>query len=99
MSAPRDDKAGVKQTWKALTEAGYDVDVIDGAGERFKGLDKARAVEEVMSCDDGYFVAMLRGDQIGWVWFVFGNSPEEVISDYATTLEHVIAPLSKKWGW
>src|SRR5687768_7738639 len=97
MSAPRDDKAGVKQTFKALTAAGYTVDVIDGAGETFKGLSKKEAVEEVMSCDDGYFLAMLDGEQVGWVWFVFGNEPEEVISDHSTTLSHVLDPLTKEW--
>ena len=104
MAAPRDDKAGVKQTWQALHDAGYDVGVQDGAGEEFAGLSKKDAVAEVMSCDEGFFVAMPKGEtdqskRDGWVYFVFGNSPEEVINDYTTNLDHVIEPLSKRWGW
>jgi|SRR6478735_7863677 len=99
MSAPRDDKAGVKQTFKALTEAGYSVDAQDGAREVFVNPTKQEAVEAVMSCDDGYFLVKQDGEYIGWVWFVLGNSPYEVISDYTTNLDHVIEPLTKKWGW
>ena len=97
MAAPRDDKAGVKQTWQALTDAGYTIDVVDGAEETFTGLTKKQAVAEVMSCDDGYFIVHKDGERVGWVWFVFGNSPEEVICDHSTTLSHVLDPLTKKW--
>lgn len=101
---PRDDKDGVEQTWDAIVAAGYDVGVQDGAGEEFYGLDKDRAVAEVMSCDDGFFVVMPKGEtdqrkREGYVYFVFGNSPEEVINDYTTNIEHIIDPLSKRWGW
>lgn len=102
MGAPKDDKAGVKQTWQALTDFGYEIIVLDGAGETFVGLDKKQAVEEAMSCDEGYFLVMEKGEtspenRIGWVWFVYGNSPEEVVCDYTTNLSHVIEPLTEKW--
>jgi hypothetical protein len=97
MAAPRDDRAGVRQTWKALTEAGYTIVVQDGAGEEFAGLDKKQAVAEVMSCDDGYFLVSKDGEYVGWVWFVYGNSPEEVICDHTTNLSHVLDPLTEKW--
>lgn len=104
MAAPKSDKHGVKQTYRALVKAGYDVGVLDGAGEFFVGLDPEAAVEEVMSCDEGHFYAMPKGEtdprmREGWVYFVYGNSPEEVICDYTTSLDHVVEPLSKKWGW
>lgn len=97
MSAPRDDRAGVKQTWKALTEAGYGITVQDGEREEFPDLSKAEAVETVMSCDDGYFLVSDDNGYVGWVWFVFGNSPEEVICDHTTSLSHVLDPLTEKW--
>lgn len=97
MTNPTTDRDGVEQTWDALTKAGYTIDVVDGAGEEFKGLSRTQAVEEVTSCDDGYF-RVLEGDQrVGWVWFIFGNSPEEVICDYTVNLEHVIGPLTEGW--
>ena len=97
MSAPKSDKAGVKKAYRALVKAGYSVDVIDGAGDEFSGLDEAGAISEVMSCDDGYFVAYDGAARIGFVWFVFGNEPYEVISDYSLSLSHVIDPLTEGW--
>lgn len=99
MGAPSTDRSGVQRTWQALTDAGYSIVVQDGAGEEFKGLDKSSAVNEVMSCDDGYFLVFAEGEsqRVGWVWFVFGNSPEEVICDYTISLEHVIEPLTADW--
>lgn len=97
MGAPKNDRSGVVQTFRTLTTAGYTVQVVDGEGEKFNNLPEHRAVEEVMSCDDGYFIAFKDGEQIGWVWFVFGNEPEEVICDHSTTLSHVLDPLTEAW--
>ena len=97
MTNPTTDRDGVEQTWDALTKAGYSIDVFDGAGEEFKGLSRDKAVEEVMSCDDGHFIAFLNGKRVGFIWFVFGNEPDEVICDYAVTLEHIMDPLTEGW--
>jgi hypothetical protein len=102
--APRDDKDGVEQTWDAIVAAGFDVGVQDGANEEFYGLTKERAVAEVMSCDEGFFIVMPKGEtnqalREGYIYFVFGNAPEEVINDYTTNLDYIIDPLSKRWGW
>lgn len=102
--APRDDKDGVEQTWDAIVAAGFDVGVQDGACEEFYGLSKEQAVAEVMSCDEGFFIVMPKGEtdqskREGYVYFVFGNSPEEVINDHTTNIAYIIEPLSKRWGW
>jgi hypothetical protein len=98
MSAPSTDKAGVKKVYKALTEAGMSIVVIDGAGEEFHNLTtEEQVISEVMSCDDGYFVAYHDGERIGFVWFVYGNSPEEVVSDYSVSLDYLLGPLTESW--
>lgn len=97
MAKPTTDRAGVERTWDALTKAGYSIDVIDGAGEEFYSINRDSAIEEVMSCDDGYFIVFLNGKRVGFIWFVFGNSPEEVICDYAVSLEYIIGPLTEGW--
>lgn len=95
---PRDDRDGVNQTWKALTNSGYTIVVIDGEGQEFHNLKRKEAIQEVMSCDEGYFVAVNEfGRREGWVWFVFGNDPDEVVCDYTTSLSHVIDPLTESW--
>lgn len=97
MSAPSSDRAGVKKTYRALTEAGYSIVVVDGEGEEFHNLNKVEATNEVMSCDDGYFVAYKDGERVGFVWFVYGNDPAEVISDHSVSLSHVLDPLTAEW--
>lgn len=98
MGKPSTDKAGVRQTYRALKGAGYTIVVQDGAGEEFHGLNENDAIGEVMSCDDGYFLVFdADGNRVGWVWFVFGNDPEEVICDHATSLSHVLDPLTESW--
>jgi hypothetical protein len=98
MSAPKSDKSGVKKTYRALVKAGYTIVVVDGAGEEFTNLTtEAEVIKEVMSCCDGYFVAYKDGQRIGFVWFVYGNSPEEVVSDCSVSLSHIIDPLTESW--
>ena len=98
MSAPSTDKAGVQQVYRTLIKNGYTVEVQDGDGNRFKDLKtEAEVIANVMSCDDGYFIAYHTGQRIGFIWFVFGNEPYEVIADHSVSLSHVLDPLTDSW--
>lgn len=98
MSAPKNDEQGVRQVYRALVGAGYKVSVVDGEGEQFDHLTtEAEAIAEAMSCDDGYFVAFQNRERVGFVWFVYGNAPEEVVCDYSLSLSHVLDPLTNSW--
>lgn len=97
MGLPTQEQKNVEQVWDALNAAGYVIDVRDGAGEDWTSLDKDEAVAEVTSCDEGYFVVYDGDERVGWVWFVFGNLPAEVVSDYTTNLEPVLSPLFREW--
>lgn len=98
MSAPKNDRAGVKKTFKALTEAGYTITAQDGEGDQIEAKTAKEAADHVMTCDDGYFVVKQDGgERVGFVWFVFGNDPEEVVCDYSTSLSHVLDPLTRSW--
>lgn len=97
MSAPSSDRAGVKQTFKALTKAGYTIEAQDAEGDKIEAKTAKAAADHVMTCDDGYFTVFQNGERVGFVWFVFGNSPEEVICDHSTSLSHVLDPLTRSW--
>lgn len=97
MGAPSSDLAGVKQVYKALTEAGFTIETQDcDTRERIKG-DKATVIAEATAADDGYFIVTKGGEDFGWVWFVYGNSPEEVVCDHTTNLSYILDPLTKAW--
>lgn len=101
MSVPGTDKAGVRQTIRALRNADHVIHgVQDGAGEvhKFKrDASEDDIIAEVMSCDDGYLLVTLPGGSTSHVYFVFGNDPAEVVCDYGISLEPVVGPLTTSW--
>lgn len=97
MGAPKTDLAGVKQVYKALVAAGYTVETQDcDTRERIRG-DKKTVIAEAYAADDGYFIVTKDGEDFGWVWFVYGNSPEEVVCDHTVNLSPVLDPLTHSW--
>jgi hypothetical protein len=103
LRGPKSDEEGVRRVYDALVKAGYRIGVQDGAREEFPPpMSKDDAVSEVMSCDDGFFIVFdddstEQQDRFGYIYFVYGNEPGEVVCDYTTNLEHVIEPLTKNW--
>lgn len=101
MSAPSSDKAGVRQTIRALRAASHVVHgVEDGASERFDFAPDASEdaiIAEVMSCDDGFLLVTLPDGSTSHVYFVFGNEPFEVICDHGVSLSPVLDPLMEGW--
>lgn len=86
-----------KRVIKDALAAGFKLSVFDSdeitlekssdADEIFKAMftsDDDRLYFYKEGVDDGYF---------GWVWFIYGNSGWDVISDYTTNLEHVVGPV------
>jgi hypothetical protein len=107
MSAPESDKAGVRQVIRALRAADHVVYAVeDGASERHDFAPDASEddiIAEVMSCDDGYLLVRLprpvdeTGKVTSFVYFVFGNDPEEVVCDHGVNLSPILDPLTRGW--
>jgi ABC-type Zn uptake system ZnuABC Zn-binding protein ZnuA len=101
MTAPTSDKAGVRQTIRALRNADHVIYAVeDGASEVHKFDAKASEddiIAEVMSCDDGYLLVRLPDGTESHVYFVFGNDPEEVVCDHGVSLSPVLDPLTESW--
>lgn len=107
MSAPSSDKAAIRQVIRALRKANHTVTAAtDGAGETHRfapdALEEA-IIAEVTSCDDGTLHVRLPGDgplkerERGWIYFVLGNDPEEVVCDHTVNLSPVLDPLTEGW--
>lgn len=103
---PRDDASGVRQTLRALARGGWKVthlEYSDGDRESIPHLClEDELIELIMGVDD-MFVHVVhvaadgQPDEPTWVYFVFGNSPEEVICNHTLNLSPVLDPLMKKW--
>lgn len=97
MSTPKDDRAGITQIVRALDKAGWIPTRVDyGDGEYVIAHGVPETVDEVVAVDDA-FVIVQRGTRDGWVRFVLGNDPDEVVCDYTVNLEDVIGPITKGW--
>lgn len=101
MSTPESDKAGVRQTIRALRKADHVITAVeDGAREVHQFAANASEdaiIGEVMSCDDGFLIVQLPDGSKSHVYFVFGNDPEEVICDHGVSLSPVLDPLTQSW--
>lgn len=98
MAAPSSDTAGIRQTIRALRDAGYTlVEVWDGE-ETVRVKTETEAVEAITAVDDAtLFVRTPEGDRNPWVRFVMGNDPEEVICDHVDSLSPVLDALMDRW--
>jgi hypothetical protein len=97
MSVPSSDSAAIRQIIRALIDAGYELDSVDNGGVIEPVINSIEAMEEITSVDSAWlFVKDSKGEDHG-VFFVLGNSPEEVASDWNTSIDHVMSPLLDKW--
>jgi len=55
------------------------------------------AVEAIMAVDEATIVVNLPDGRSGWIFFVMGNDPEEVVCDHTVNLEPFISPIVDPW--
>ncbi|EOC0011634.1 hypothetical protein ACI0X9_003319 [Cronobacter turicensis] len=90
-------------TANALIAAGYKISVNDGEATVLKKSDDVKAIIKAMFSTDEdtllvYCDSSVPGtgmDVVGWVRFIYGNDGWDVINDYTTNLETVLAPVDK----
>lgn len=100
---PRDDVSAVRQTLRTLRAKGWVVTKLEYSdGEFYDGSLLGRRhymnelLAEVMAVED-IFVHVQRGDESGWLYFVFGNDPEEVVCNSTTNVDDDLEDLYRKW--
>jgi hypothetical protein len=71
--------------------AGYTLSVFDGEEETLSNCGDAQAVFDAMFTTDQDHLYLLKGGKdIGWVFFVYGNSGWDVINDHTTNIEMIL---------
>jgi hypothetical protein len=97
MSVPSSDSAAIRQIIRALIEAGYELDSVDNGGVIEPVISESEAIGEIFSVDSAWlFVKDSKGEDHG-VFFVLGNSPEEVAADWNVSLDSVMDSVLDKW--
>lgn len=103
MSAPKTDRQAVLLTLTALQEHGYRLTIVWDGEEVVEVYDDVKiALDAVMAVDDAVVNVWRPGtggapSRGGWVFFVLGNDPEEVIRNHTGNLGDVLDPLMDSW--
>lgn len=106
MTAPSSDKAGIRQVIRALRAADHTITMVHNGEEnvRFKpDASENDIIDEAMACDSSHLYVRLPGEgplkerERGYVFFVLGNDPEEVVCDHTTNLSPVLDSLTEGW--
>lgn len=102
----RDERAIMEATVDALLAAGHDLTVFDSEEYTLRnGKDRRAILEAMRTTDDDLLIVdaviVDKGREyescessFGWVRFVYGNDGWDVINDYTTNLEDVLAPVN-----
>jgi len=100
MSAPKTDSAAIRQIIRALLAAGYALDYVDDGEDEVKVSTEAEALDAITAVDSAHLFVKHPTERASHVWFVLGNSPDEVAADHGVSLSPVLDPLHHKWwGW
>lgn len=84
----------VKAILKAARDGGYSISINDGEETTVKRSQDWAAILAAMATTEEDWLRLHReGDRTGWVTLVYGNGID-LISDYTTNLEEVMAPLN-----
>ena len=95
MGAPTTDRGGIQQVIRALKDDGWSLTFVYYGEEDIPVTNETEAIDAVMSVDDAY-LNVARGNETGWVRFVLGNAPDEVVNDYTTNLT-IVDTLTTSW--
>jgi len=88
----------VKEVVKAALAADYLLTVNDGEEDTLVNSENESAILAAMFTTDEdrlFFVNKVTRRIVGWVFFVYGNDGYDVINDYTTNLETILAPVNK----
>lgn len=99
MSIPSTDSAAIKIALNRLNSAGWKPYAVDQReDEPVKVESVSDAVKHVMEVDEAFVLVKHRETgKGGWVFFVLGNDPEEVICNHTENLSEVLDPLMEEW--
>lgn len=96
MSAPSSDSAGIRQVIRTLKADKWELDSVWDGEESIPVTTETAAVDGVMAVDMAHIYFKRDGEQ-GWVYFVLGNEPDEVVNDYTTNLDPALTTLTNSW--
>lgn len=97
MSAPSSDQAAIRQIIRALKASDHKLDEVYDGEEEIAVSTETEALDAIMAVDEAWLYVTLPDGARGWMFFVLGNEPDEVMNDYTVNLSPVLDPLTEGW--
>lgn len=101
MKGPGSDSQAIRLILDGLVSAGCSVvEVADDTwnmGDRTQAKTASEAADLVCGVDEAYVFLQVPDGGYAWVFFVLGNEPREVASDYTVNLSPFIDPITEPW--
>lgn len=98
---PSNDREAISLILNGITKAGCTVSrVIDDTWNKddITNVQSVReAVDLLTGVDEGFALVDLPDGDDGWIYFVLGNSPEEVACNHTVNLSEYIDPITDPW--
>ena len=97
MSVPTTDSAAIRQVIRALRADGHTLVSVNDGGSRIPVTTESAALEAITSVDEAHLRVTLPSGESGWVFFVLGNAPDEVVCDHTVNLSPTLDALLDTW--
>jgi hypothetical protein len=81
---------------RALRNGGWELDSVWDGEESTPVTNETEVVKLITDLDQAHLYVK-KGDETGWVFFVLGNEPYEVINDNTVNLSDAIDPMTDAW--
>jgi len=86
------DRLIVRHVVESLAKAGYSFSIPEDSGNELELTGNVpKTLQALAGVDDERLYVSIGAKPCGWVYFVFGNDGFNVVSDYTTNLETVLA--------
>lgn len=97
MNLPKTDREAVTILLTALADAGCKFKTVDDYDDIIPVDSVDAAVDAVMAGDNASVNVTTPQCEDGWLYFVLGNDPEEVLCDYTQNMSQYVDPICDSW--
>ena len=98
MNTPTTDREAATEIIDGVLAAGWGLLFVRDGEEDVHVNTRDEALDAIFAVDMAHlFVQHTRTDNTGWIWFVLGNDPDEVVADHTTNLSPAIDPVTDRW--
>lgn len=98
-TTPTSDRAAATQIIRGIIHAGWRLQCVADGEEEINVTTVTQALDAIFAVDMAHlYVRHPKTDERGWIWFVLGNDPEEVVCDHTLNLSPAIDPIMDGWG-